>query len=210
MMTSSMPSSQNKGGSSSKPLVLDVDGTFLRTDMLFECFWAGLSKSPLRTLGAAAAHFRRPQALKRKLADIAGLRIDMLPVNSEVAEMARTAQENGREVVLASASDKLLVEALARHHGFSNRIFASDENCNLKGEEKAKALVDAFGEGGFDYAGNEPADRAIWSRADGAVIVGRLPHEVKTLEAAGKTVTELAGGWRKRDLAARAAAPSMG
>ena len=33
-----------------KPLVLDVDGTFLKTDMLLECFWAGLGRDPLATL----------------------------------------------------------------------------------------------------------------------------------------------------------------
>jgi len=37
-----------------KPLVLDVDGTFLRTDMLLECFWAGLGRDPLATLKASA------------------------------------------------------------------------------------------------------------------------------------------------------------
>ena len=37
-----------------RPLVLDVDGTFLRTDMLFECLWAGLGKDPLAVLRVCA------------------------------------------------------------------------------------------------------------------------------------------------------------
>ena len=191
------PSPDNKHN---KPLVLDVDGTFLRTDMLFECFWAGLGKNPFGTLRAALSHFRHPQVLKRRLADIAGLNIDLLPINPEVAKVAKAVKKEGREIFLASASDKQLVEALAQRHGFSDQIFASDEKLNLKGVKKADALVNKFGERGFDYAGNEPVDRAIWNKAEGAVIVGHLPKEAKALRDEGKTVTELPGGWRKRDL----------
>ena len=49
-----------------KPLVLDVDGTFLRTDMLFECFWAGLGKDPLAVLRICATHLTNRAVLKRE------------------------------------------------------------------------------------------------------------------------------------------------
>ena len=29
------------------PLVVDIDGTFLKTDMLFEGFWLAMGKQPL-------------------------------------------------------------------------------------------------------------------------------------------------------------------
>ncbi|MDJ0628632.1 MAG: UbiA family prenyltransferase [Rhodobacter sp.] len=183
-----------------RPLALDVDGTFLRTDMLFECFWAGLGKDPLGTLRASLAHFGRPQALKRELADIAGLRTDLLPVNPDLAALAKAAQADGREVVLASASDTPLVESLARHHGLSPRVFASSTDLNLKGAAKAEALVEAFGEGGFDYAGDSVADRSVWERARTAVIVGSHPAIADALRARGTTVSEIPGGWHARDL----------
>ena len=53
-----------------KPLVLDVDGTFLKTDMLFETFWAGLGTDPLATLRTTLANFRDPARLKADLARI--------------------------------------------------------------------------------------------------------------------------------------------
>jgi len=183
-----------------KPLVLDVDGTFLRTDMLFECFWAGMGKDPIAVLSSFARNFRHPEVLKRELGEIAAIRVDLLPVNDAVMDLAKTARMEGREVVLASASDTPLVQALADYHDLSPRIFASTPQVNLKGAAKAGALVEAYGEGGFDYAGNEPVDRAIWKHADGAVIVGDLPAEEKALTRQGKTVTVLDGGWRKRDL----------
>ena len=88
-----------------RPLVLDVDGTFLKTDMLYECFWAGLGRAPLATLRACARHLRHPARLKAELATIAPLRTDLLPVNPDIAGYAVSAVADGREVVLASASD---------------------------------------------------------------------------------------------------------
>ncbi|TYB82966.1 UbiA family prenyltransferase [Maritimibacter fusiformis] len=183
-----------------KPLVLDVDGTFLATDMLLECFWAGLGRDPIATLAASVRHVTRPERLKAELARIAGLRTELLPVNSEVAALAATALAQGREVVLASASDRTLVTRLAADYGLSERVFASDESENLKGARKARALVAAYGEGGFDYAGNAPVDRKVWAHADTAIVVGD-PASARQIEAKGKEVMRLPGGWRPADLA---------
>jgi 4-hydroxybenzoate polyprenyltransferase/phosphoserine phosphatase len=155
----------------SKPLVLDIDGTLLRTDMLFENFWAGLGTDPIRTINAGAALFRKPARLKEAIYNIADIRVDLLPVNTEVLEFAKAAQADGREVILASASDERLVQALADHHGFDGTIGSKDGH-NLKGANKAAALVERYGEGGFDYAGDHKSDTAIWDVADKAIIVG--------------------------------------
>ncbi|WP_424941832.1 UbiA family prenyltransferase [Aliiroseovarius crassostreae] len=184
---------------SKNPLVLDVDGTFLRTDMLFECFWAGLGRDPIATLRASFRHFRDPATLKARLAEIAPLRVDLLPVSEPAKALVAEAQEDGREVVLASASDISLVKPLAEHHGLSDRVFATQGRNNLKGNAKAEALVEVFGEGGFDYAGNAPVDRPIWRRADRAVVVGDSTSAAEMRDA-GKDVLELDGGWTTRDL----------
>lgn len=182
-----------------KPLVLDVDGTFLKTDLLFEGFWAGLGRHPLATLRAAALHFRSPARLKAELAEIAPLRTDLMPVNPVVAEVAQAAAEEGREVCLASASDRSHVQKLAEDYGFSARIFASDGVTNMKGSTKASALVEAFGERGFAYAGNEATDMAVWDHADTAVVVGRVA-EAQALPKRGIGVVELPGGWTAKAL----------
>jgi 4-hydroxybenzoate polyprenyltransferase len=182
-----------------KPLVLDVDGTFLKTDMLFESFWAGLGRRPIATIRAVLRHFRAAQELKAALAEIVPLRTDLLPVNPAVAELALENRMAGREVVLASASDVSLVARLASDYGLSDTIFASDRSVNLKGAAKAEALVDAYGEAGFDYAGNEVTDMAVWKHADNALVVGYVPS-ARTLVAQGQNVVELPGGWAWRDL----------
>jgi 4-hydroxybenzoate polyprenyltransferase/phosphoserine phosphatase len=182
-----------------KPLVLDVDGTFLKTDMLFECFFAGLGKDPLGVARAVMRDLRHPARLKAELARIAQLRTDLLPVNPAVAELALNSRQTGREVMLASAGDRSLVQKLAADYGLSEHVFASDGTTNLKGIRKADALVAAFGEGGFDYAGNEPVDMAVWERADNAIVVGD-PASAKKLAAQGRNVAEYPGGWAWRGL----------
>jgi 4-hydroxybenzoate polyprenyltransferase/phosphoserine phosphatase len=184
-----------------KPLVLDVDGTFLKTDMLYECFWAGLGRAPWATLSAALTALGDRAALKRRLAGIAEIRTDLLPVHPEIAALARASRDAGREVVLASASDEALVARLASDHGLSPRVFASDGRVNLKGAAKAAALVAAYGERGFDYAGNEAADRAVWAHAENALIVGGRDGLAARVAQGGRNVVPYPGGWRARDLA---------
>ena len=173
-----------------KPLVLDVDGTFLKTDMLWECFWAGLGRHPLATLRAALRHLSNPAALKAELAALAGIRTDLLPVNPEVAELALNSRVAGREVILASGSDESLVRRLAAEYGLSDRVFASDGQTNLVSRSKAAALTAALGEGGFDYAGNEARDMAIWEKSDHALIIGHT-SSARALAARGRNVVEL-------------------
>lgn len=183
-----------------KPLVLDVDGTFLKTDLLLECFWAGMGKKPIAVLGASLRHIRHPERLKARLAQIADLRTDLLPVNPEIKALADKSRVAGRRVVLASAADRTLVARLAEDHHITEPVFASDGAVNLKGPAKAAALVAAYGENGFDYAGNAPVDGAVWRHAENALIVGRHDAIARNLTAQGKSVTEFAGGWNMRDL----------
>ncbi|MBV7378984.1 UbiA family prenyltransferase [Maritimibacter dapengensis] len=183
-----------------KPLVLDVDGTFLRTDLLFETFWAGLGQAPVETIKAAFRFLSDPARLKARLVDLTEVRTDLMPVNEDVLSAAREAQAAGREVVLASASNEALVKSLARDHGLSERVFASTEDRNLKGKTKATALVEAYGEGGFDYAGNDDIDREVWAHADRALVVGD-EGSAKAMEAQGKPVIRIEGGYALRKVA---------
>lgn len=178
-----------------KPLILDVDGTFLRSDMLLETFWSAMGRAPIQALKAVATHFSHKSQLKSKLAELADCRVDLMPVDKNVADLAEQAAAQGHEVILASASDVTLVKALAKHHGLSDHVFASEGATNLKGQAKADALVAAFGARGFHYAGNEAVDMAVWKEADDAIMVGDQPAARAELAADGHAVTQLPGGW---------------
>ncbi len=174
---------------STKPLVLDADGTLLRTDMLLEGFWKGLGTDPIATLKAVTLVGDRA-AFKAEIAKIAPLRVDLLPMNEDILALADAAKDEGREVAIASASDVAYVQPLADHLGIK-RVFASAGGVNLKGTAKANALVEAYGEAGFDYAGNDKSDRKIWDHADHAIVVGAAGGGAKGLSP----VTQVSGVW---------------
>lgn len=183
------------------PLAVDIDGTFLKTDMLFESFWLAMGKAPLRTLKTVFRHFGNRARLKREITEIADVRVDLLPVNPDIEQMVRDAQASGHDVIFASASDTELVERLADHHGVEGAHLASDGTTNLKGSAKAKALEARYGTRGFAYAGDHAADLAVWKKAGLAILVGAHPKARRELEQAKVEVTQLHKGWSRRSLA---------
>ena len=152
-----------------RPLVVDLDHSLLRTDLLYEAFWRRAAANPL---SAIAGLFGRggKAGVKRRVSADSAIDVETLPLNDGVAAMVREAQAEGREVAFASASDRSVVEAVAERFGVT-RTFASDGETNLRGEAKAEALCAAYGSGGFDYVGDSQADFAVWDRAAGVTVV---------------------------------------
>ncbi|MGD9864240.1 MAG: UbiA family prenyltransferase [Pseudodonghicola sp.] len=153
------------------PLVLDVDGTLLRTDMLYESFWAAMGHDSLATLRTLVAQWRRPNLLKRDLRAVAEPDVALLPLRPQVLELARQALRDGRPVHLASGSDHGLVEALAARLELPGPHFGSDHSRNLTAATKAALLRERFGAGGYDYVGNSEADLPAWEGAREVIAV---------------------------------------
>lgn len=184
----------------SVPLVVDIDGTFLKTDMLFEGFWQALGKAPLATLKAAATCFFDRAKLKARIAEIADVRVDLLPVNPAVLALVQQARDRGRTVVFASAADQSMVRHLAHHYELNGDHLASDGRTNMKGGTKAAALVARYGKGGYAYAGDAAADLPVWQNAAEAIVIGSHPDTVERLKADGVAVTELPKTWSGRSM----------
>ena len=150
-----------------RPLVVDLDETLVRTDLLIESFFVYLSGNPLRIASAAKSLSKGRARLKADIAREASIDVASLPYNFDILKLIEEARDSGRAVFLASASDERYVEAIANHLGLFDGWFASTatEN-NPSSAAKAKRLVDAFGKKGFDYIGNSKADLAVWSEAN--------------------------------------------
>jgi 4-hydroxybenzoate polyprenyltransferase len=156
---------------SSIPLVVDLDGSLIHTDLLYESFFATI-KDGLNHHRLTLDAFRRGKApLKAYLAEVSAIDYSLLPFNAQVVELIQEAKSNGRPVYLATASNRRHAEGIAAHFGFFDGVFSSDDTVNLARDEKARVLVDAFGERGFDYIGNSSADLPIWKRARTAYVV---------------------------------------
>ena len=155
----------------SGPLVVDLDGTLLRTDMLYETFWSALSRDWRNVLPVVSALPQGRAVLKRRLQSLGPVDPATLPYNDAVLDRVAAYREAGGRTVLASASDERVLEPIARHLDLFDEVHGSDGTRNLKGPEKAAHLVDRFGRGGFTYLGDSRADLPVWTEAGRAVIV---------------------------------------
>jgi 4-hydroxybenzoate polyprenyltransferase/phosphoserine phosphatase len=164
-----------------KPLVVDLDGTLVRSDLLVESTFAYLGHNPLRAVNLLSALRRGKAALKAEIATQTRIDVSHLPYNEHVISLIRKRRAAGSQVYLASASNERYVRAVADHLGLFHGWFASDESENLSSELKARRLVETFGEAGFDYVGNETADLAVWTVASGCIAVGASPAVRSTL-----------------------------
>jgi 4-hydroxybenzoate polyprenyltransferase len=158
------------GTSALRPLCVDLDGTLLRTDTLQETLVGALRRAPWILLALPFWLLAGRAALKRQLAARARLDAALLPYDPAVLELVRTERAKGRRIVLATAADATLAEAIARHLGVFDEVIASDGVRNLKGEHKASALRERFGERGYDYVGDSHADHAPWCSASVAYV----------------------------------------
>ena len=116
------------------------------------------------------------------MATIGSIDPSTIPYNDNLIEYLRRERERGRKIVLATASDRKVAEPIARHLGLFDDVIASDGITNLKGEAKAKALVDLYGERGFAYAGNSRSDLPVWRRAKSALLVNTNRSVSRTAE----------------------------
>ncbi len=157
------------------PLVVDLDGTLLSTDMLHESVCKLLSESPA-SLGLIPWWLCRGKAaLKRHLAKRAAVDPGALPFNHDFLTWLRAQRQAGRPLVLCTASDDTVARSIADHLDLFDDVMASDGATNLAGRRKAELLVRRFGSRGFDYAGNSWDDLPVWKRARRAVLVTPSP-----------------------------------
>lgn len=169
-------------------LVVDLDGTLIRSDMLLEQLVA-LSREGMP--GLQKLMQARPgnrAALKKALSALCAFDPALLPFNPKVIEEIEAWRADGGRVALVTASDQQVADCIAAHLGLFDEVFGSDGETNLKGEEKARFLVSRYGVGGFDYIGDSRADLACWREARRALVVNRragFQRKVQAVKAFG-------------------------
>jgi 4-hydroxybenzoate polyprenyltransferase/phosphoserine phosphatase len=152
-------------------LVVDLDGTLVKTDLLLESLLLLLHRKPqysfllLVWLLRGKAHFKR-QITRRVVLDVR-----TLPYHEELLEYLKGQRTAGRTLVLATGADEQYARQVADHLKIFDSTFASDGRVNLSAKTKRDRLVVEFGEKGFDYAGNDRSDLVVWSSARKAIVV---------------------------------------
>jgi phosphoserine phosphatase len=174
--------------STEPPLAVDIDGTLIATDMFLECALAFANlEGPMGIPGQLAQmawviRRGRPE-LKRWLAENLRLEFDDLPWQTHILEFLRGEHARGRRLILATAADMSMARQVAERLGIFEEVLASRPGLNLKSHRKAEALVQLYGEGGFDYIGDALPDLRVWCHARKALVVSSQPEFIAKVRA---------------------------
>ncbi|TIV30158.1 MAG: UbiA family prenyltransferase, partial [Mesorhizobium sp.] len=153
------------------PLAVDLDGTLIATDLLWEGLFILLKKNPLYFFLLPLWLTGGPARLKQEIS----LRVDIdpasLPYRQELIDRLHAEHREGRVIVLATGTPRKFAEAIAAHLGIFDRVLATDGPHNMTSGRKCSALVAAYGDAGFDYAGNSRHDLKVFDAARNALVV---------------------------------------
>ena len=161
------------------PLVVDLDGTLVRTDFMFESVVRVLQQSPRLLLASLARLWQGKAQFKEFVASDFEFEPASLPFRQEVLSLIEHQRASGGEVVLATASTGIIARRVASHTGIFSKVLSSTSTHNLSGQNKSRALVELFGEGGFDYLGDSPKDLPVWKAARIAYFAGHNPAALR-------------------------------
>lgn len=166
------------------PLVVDFDGTLMRSDTFWEALMWGVKNDWRMLARVVMAYLTHGRAAAKLEAEATLLEVDwqpMLPYNAQVLELMAEARKAGRKVVIATGSPSQLIEDVIELSDIKvDAVIGTDDpGVNMTAANKAAVLVKRFGEKGFDYAGNSGADMAVWPHAREAIIVNPT-RDVKT------------------------------
>lgn len=166
-------------------LFVDLDGTLLRTDMLWESFTNALRFSPMGAMRGVAHLADGRAALKQSLAQASSIDASMLPYHEPFLEWIREEAARGRRVFLATATDEVLAEKIADYLKFFAGIIASDGEHNRKGKSKLEAIRELIGAEPFDYCGNGREDLPIFAEARRSIVVAAAPDVLRSAQVLG-------------------------
>ncbi|WP_410209787.1 UbiA family prenyltransferase [Aquirhabdus sp.] len=142
-------------------LIVDLDGTLIRSDLLVESIFLFLRLYPLRFFSLIVWLFKGKVVLKKQLADVVSPLTSSLPYNKILLNWLKERRSQGAFLVLATASDIRLARSIAAHLDIFDDVLGT-ENINLSSSNKRHALVEKYGQHGFEYVGNAKADLAVW------------------------------------------------
>jgi 4-hydroxybenzoate polyprenyltransferase len=154
-----------------RPLCVDLDGTLITTDTLWESMLLLCRQRPWLMLVAPFWLFSGRSGFKQRVGAQIQLDPATLPYRAELIHALRASRERGRKIVLATAADRSVAEAIAGHLALFDAVHASDGQRNLKAADKRDLLRSEYSTG-FDYIGDSSADRTVFEAATRGYLVG--------------------------------------
>ena len=172
------------------PLCVDLDGTLLAADTLWEGVAIVLFRNPLMIFAMVYWALQGKARLKYEVAARSGRTAADWPYREAVLKRLARERETGRPVILVTGAAESVALGVAEHTGVFSSVLHSSTEINLTSRRKREALIERFGEGGFDYMGNSRDDVPVFDAARKAIVVApdaaaekwRRSHDAEKLD----------------------------
>lgn len=151
------------------PLIVDLDGTLIKTDCLWEGFVSLLKINPFYIFLTVIWLIHGKAYLKQEIAKRIDLDPALLPYNDEFLTYLQQQRQQGRSLILATAADQIFAKKIANHLDIFDSIIASDGKNNLSGSIKLATIIKNYP--AFVYAGNHLLDLPIWKSSTAIIII---------------------------------------
>lgn len=164
------------------PLCVDLDGTLVATDTLWESILLLLKQNILQSLLLPLWIIQGRALFKHKIAQQVTLEVANLPYRENVLLFLQQEKQSGRAIILATAAHYSIAQAVFTHLKLFNEVIASDAHTNMKGITKRDALIQRFGKRGYDYMGDSTADLPIFQAARQPFLVAPTQQLLKQIQ----------------------------
>ena len=166
-----------------KVLICDLDGTLIKTDMLFESLFILLRNNFFFIFLTPLWLLKGKQVLKNEIYKRIEFSPENLPYNQEVIEFIKINRNNYSKTALVSASNQNIVKDIAEYIGIFDEYYGSDDKLNLKAVNKRKFLDEKYGIRNYSYIGDSKADIEIWNHSNEKFIVNNsLSKRLKSIK----------------------------
>ena len=122
------------------PLFVDLDGTLIKTDLMFESACVLLKRNPLNLVLIIIWLLKGKATLKARLAERVDLSFRGWPFNEEFLDFLNGEKRNGRQLVLISAANERALQKFAEPLQLFETCVGSDEQINLKATAKRQRI----------------------------------------------------------------------
>jgi 4-hydroxybenzoate polyprenyltransferase len=148
---------------------VDLDGTLVKLDTLHQALFLLLRRSPASIFRIPGWIAKGKAYLKDQVMQRITLDATALPYHKEFLAYIRKEHENGRQLVLTTASNYRTANAVAAHLGIFAETISSNVDTNMRHSRKLEEIKTRFPR--FGYAGNDTADFPIWDEAEEIILV---------------------------------------
>lgn len=169
---------QAPGRAGEPPLVVDLDGTLIFSDMLWESLLLFLKRNFWQAWLLPLWLFLGKAGFKDRIAGRVEFEPAALPYDTQLLAHLHAERKAGRRIVLATGSERRVAEGIAGHLAVFDEVLATGDGINLTSANKANALVQLYGHKGFDYIGNSSVDIPVWHASRGAYSVTSRPFRL--------------------------------